>query len=852
MKRTALRLAVLALAVTGCTWAADDDETGRGVARVSLINGDVSVRRGDSGDWVAAAVNAPLVVEDTVSTGPSSRAEVQFDWANMLRLASNAEVRLAQLDYRRYLIQIARGTVTFRVLRDSEADVELSTPSVSVRPVRKGTYRITVREDGESEITVRSGEAEVFTPRGSERLKSGRTMMARGTASDPEFQIAREIPDDSWDDWNVSRDRYLERAQGYRYANRSVYGIEDLDGYGSWDYVAPYGYVWAPRVAVGWSPYYYGRWSWIDWYGWSWVSYDPWGWAPYHYGRWFWHGSRWCWWPGGYGSRHHWSPGLVAFFGYGHGGSHFGIGFGNVGWVPLAPYEPYHRWYGSGYYRGYRNNTYIDNSVTIVNNTNIYNTYRNARVNNAVTAVDASSFGRGNGNLVRVRSEELNRAGLVKGVLPVAPGQESLRVSNREVNRAALPREVNPGRFYSRTAAPRVDRVPFEDQRRGMERVAQRTFGETAGRPAESVRATGGAVTDDARRGGAVRTPETVGRPAESVRATGGAVTDDARRGGAVRTPEGSIVRNPEQRGNTGWRRIGESPAAETRGGATRTEGGVRNTPSDVRRGETPAESGVRSTPGEVRRGGTPAESGVRSTPSEVRRSGETDRGGWRRFGEPGRQSNTGGEAAAPRVMDRTGGRNDEVRIQGGNRGEAVRSTPSEVRGSDSERGSWRRFENQRNEPQRMETPRSETPRDNSSRYESFGSRSPRAERNSEDRSIRVSPPIVRERETGRFDSGGFGEPRRYEAPRTESPRMDTPRYESPRYESPRMNAPRYEAPRSESPRMSAPRSEAPRYEAPRMSAPRGGGEMRAPQVSRGNDGGGRSSRGEGRGGRGR
>jgi len=27
------------------------DEPGRGVARISVINGDVSVRRGDSGDW---------------------------------------------------------------------------------------------------------------------------------------------------------------------------------------------------------------------------------------------------------------------------------------------------------------------------------------------------------------------------------------------------------------------------------------------------------------------------------------------------------------------------------------------------------------------------------------------------------------------------------------------------------------------------------------------------------------------------------------------------------------------------------------------------------------------------------
>jgi hypothetical protein len=53
------------------------------VARISLMNEDVSVRRPDSGEAVAAALNALLVVQDQLLTGPDSRAEVQFDWAQM-------------------------------------------------------------------------------------------------------------------------------------------------------------------------------------------------------------------------------------------------------------------------------------------------------------------------------------------------------------------------------------------------------------------------------------------------------------------------------------------------------------------------------------------------------------------------------------------------------------------------------------------------------------------------------------------------------------------------------------------------------------------------------------------------
>ena len=42
-----------------------------------------------------------------------------------------------------------------------------------------------------------SGEAEIDSQRGGERLEAGQTMNARGPASDPEFQIVQAIPPDS-------------------------------------------------------------------------------------------------------------------------------------------------------------------------------------------------------------------------------------------------------------------------------------------------------------------------------------------------------------------------------------------------------------------------------------------------------------------------------------------------------------------------------------------------------------------------------------------------------------------------------------------------------------------------------
>jgi hypothetical protein len=102
-------------------------------------------------------------------------------------------------------------TTTFRVLRDSDAKIEISTPSVSVVPLRQGIYRVTVQPDGSSEITVRAGEAELLSPSGSERLPAGQTMLSRGPASDPEFMTVAAIANDEWDRWNADRDRAFNR-----------------------------------------------------------------------------------------------------------------------------------------------------------------------------------------------------------------------------------------------------------------------------------------------------------------------------------------------------------------------------------------------------------------------------------------------------------------------------------------------------------------------------------------------------------------------------------------------------------------------------------------------------------------
>ena len=59
----------------------------------------------------------------------ASRAEIQFDGANIIRLGANSSIRIGDLQYHRYLVQINQGTTLFRVL------------STLVEQVCKGPHR---------------------------------------------------------------------------------------------------------------------------------------------------------------------------------------------------------------------------------------------------------------------------------------------------------------------------------------------------------------------------------------------------------------------------------------------------------------------------------------------------------------------------------------------------------------------------------------------------------------------------------------------------------------------------------------------------------------------------------------
>ena len=671
-------LSVLLIAVTVFVVGATAEEppssgTDPGVAHLSLVHGDVSMQRGDSGDWVATSLNTPIVRGDTVATGNQSRAEVQLDYATILRLAAQTQARIGDLSRNRIQVQVSQGYANVTMFQGSEAEIELDTPNVSIRPLKNGRYRVEVNSDSETNVVVREGEAEVSTAQGSTTVRQGELITIRGT-DDPEYKVSEASSSDDWDEWNRSRDNVIRGSESVRRTNSYYTGAHDLDAYGHWVDVPGYGSVWSPyEQPVTWAPYQAGRWVWEPYYGWTWVSYEPWGWAPYHYGRWFFYESSWYWWPGPVTPvyRPVWSPAFVSFIGFGRHVT-FGFGYSSIGWAPCGPFETFHPWWGSGFNRiGVVNIT----NVTVINRggfggrgfSNVNLAFTNARVRAGITSVAAENFGRGNARFERgVDVATLREARVATGNLGVVPTRESLAVSNRGF--ASAPAGIRAGastRFYSQTRTPAP--TSFQEHVNRMQQVIRANGGGAqTSVSSENGRFSRNDSGNAGRFGGTARTGGSQGSSADnrsgfrgfsrgedpSARSGSGRPSDSSRYGSHRFGDQGSVNRNNSDRPFT-RSSGGTSGSSEVR----RVDRGSFSSGGPSGSSDSRANMRVDRSGGMQDRGWRGMNSGGSSTTPQHRTETRVDRGNWGSF--PSSSGNAGSQ-----------NRNDMSRVdRGGNNG---------------------------------------------------------------------------------------------------------------------------------------------------------------------------------------
>lgn len=791
-----LAVALAAILALAAAPPARADGQGPGVARISLVAGSVSVLRQGQGQWTQAVLNTPLVQGDEVYVAGGGRAEIQFDYADTIRLASGADLKVGKFDGGQLQLELKGGTASFTAVGPHFLSNQIDTPNMSVRLIRAGTVRIDVVDASHTSATVWDGTAEVSTPQGSVNVDAGQQIQVAGSTN-PQFRVVSAPAEDAWDHWVNQREERVLKAADYNdhELSEQVEGGADLDTYGHWVYVPNYGRCWQPwGVAVGWTPYYYGQWEWTPFYGWTWVSYEPWGWAPYHYGRWFWEASfGWCWWPGSFWGPHIWAPAYVSFFWGGPAWCrHYGFGVGAIGWIPLGPYEHYYGYSRVNYITRVTNitNIYNINHIRVINGVRTVNgmplrdlrrlgRLRNAHAPGGIVAISQRGFARGRVDQGgrKLGYGALRGVSLVRGTAPVAPSRASLGFGARGV---AAPRAVHNVRVFSRqpVRAGRVRVASLGTVDHAMN--AARARAGIAAQPREAVaRRRGNAMSA----GGRVARPAARGttrRGGEQSRIAAAAASSRARaRADANRAPSFRIF----------------GSAAGNRGRALRSSG-----PQFV------ARNGWRSFGADAGSGAAYARGGVQRQPFPARSDG---RGAAPRF--ENHPMGGGSAAAAPWGPDngasrgfrgRAGARSGAANGPGGVRMPGFENHPMQAAPRSGNRGGLSRnpgrlggFENHPFQSHPFENhPMASMPREND----------------------------------GGFGRQGGSAPA-YRAPSYRAPAYRAPAYRAPAYRAPSYRAPSYRAPSYRAPAYHAPAYRAPSYHAPAYHAPayHGGGGRR-------------------------
>ena len=731
---------------------ADEYDVKDRVVRISLISGEVNLKRKGNKDWERARLNFPLVEGDTLATDRGSRLEIQFDARNFVRLAASTTIQIVALRDEGVALSVIEGTATVRLARfDRQHEYfEVDAPRTTMAAEKTGLYRIDVPSDGRVRFAVRDGgSARIYSDTSGFALRDGRTaelLVSGDNAGDWEFTANAGL--DAIDEWVNDRERYLAQRLRYnvQYYDEYVWGAEDLDAYGDWAYTSDYGWIWRPHatainIYADWAPYRYGHWVWCPPYGWTWVGYEPWGWAPYHYGRWVFLDGYWGWCPRSayLHYRSWWRPALVVFV-YVHD---------NYCWYPLRYHQrdPYSRYYNQ------------PGRLTALRSEELANLRRLNPVQlRAVTTANARQIG-SEDLRARRADEALARRAMTEAPLrtglPARPptADAATRTSGNSSGQARM--GSLPSASTSTGASTRTPGVPLDDELR-----RSRVFNGREARPAT---------------------------PTVNTTTSGG--ENEARPTGAVTRPAREL-RQPIDRGDTGER---TAPSRSSDERPERRPSTTTETNSDIAR-PTRIDPGTNSDSSEK-----PMRGRERIEPARPERRSESP------TIEPQPQrSEPPPRVEAPPQRSEAPPRSESPRSE-------PRSEPSRPSRPDNyEPSRPSRSESPRSEPSRSESPRSESPRSEPSRSEPSRSAPSKSEAPRSEPASKPSRPDDYEPSRSSHSESPRSEPSRSESPRSESPRSEPSRSEPSRSEPSRSESPRSEPSRSEPSRSESPRSSDP------------------------------------------
>lgn len=203
-------------------------------------------------------------VGDRISTAVDGRAEILLNPGSFMRIGGNTAFEFKSTDLENVVIMLDRGSAMFELLATRDFRATIITPKGRVVLIDSGIYRFNVAENGDAEVLVWDGLAEVGRSR--IQVKKNRGVTIGATIS----EIEKFDKDDERDElavWSKERGKLIARSTAklkdralrdslVNAFNGGHWGMRDA--FGLWVFDRRLGYSCFLPFGAGWySPYGY-------------------------------------------------------------------------------------------------------------------------------------------------------------------------------------------------------------------------------------------------------------------------------------------------------------------------------------------------------------------------------------------------------------------------------------------------------------------------------------------------------------------------------------------------------------------------------------------------------------------
>jgi FecR protein len=284
--RSALRLILLSF-LTVVFAASALAESHVRIVRLSYVDGDVEIDKGDGRGFISAFMNMPVVHQSKL-WARDGIAEVEFENGSSIRLTPDTIVAFNDLssdaDGRLFTkVELTQGTAYFDLRHRDPDTFELQLGRERVEVPQSAHFRVD-SESHEFEIAVLGGQVQVANGRSDEvGVKKGETVHLDIDNADT-YQLAKGIDTENYDTWDHERSSGHDQVVSTATVWNGTSSSSNQNLTGSYPYIPGYGFGWgSTTLLVGNSCGYSGFGSPFG-YGY------PWGLSPYSVG----YASGWC------------------------------------------------------------------------------------------------------------------------------------------------------------------------------------------------------------------------------------------------------------------------------------------------------------------------------------------------------------------------------------------------------------------------------------------------------------------------------------------------------------------------------------------------------------------------------